>query len=802
MKKRKFFAAVLATAISASMAFNAIAATKLAAPTVWWSTEKEALPSWSTVDGAAGKYRVQAYKDGDRFSNVTHSFAIDSESRQEFLTADGFVNRLESSGIYKFRVMALGDKNNTEDSDWSAFSSDWNFQKASAVLPAPTNLRWDGTTACWNIPEIPAESEPYLKGWEVELLADGEARVILTNVQGSSYDLASWMTDDSDPENAGVKEWTFNVRAVSNTPSVVFHSSKTYGDDAYHTDEENASVSDKLDSILQSENAEDLSAAPDTLKEDRSRLQVAMQTDPAVLAQVEELESRYAEANNVTFNQNIDPELEGFDAKQVSVVGAMLNAADSNTTVSLNIGKPEREEVIDETPYRNAIQIDFHLEGAVSDLKVPVRLTIPVPAGINPDFLHILHYRSDGTVEDFDTFSLQFSADKKFVSFTVTGFSTFAIVEEGMDVDKVATPSNAEEIRKMANSLPDYEAGMTLTAEEEALVKAALEKIAAALNSGKIDPRDMMDQEETLAKLSGLLDLVNAMDFSIELPDLIDKVSYAVLASGAYGNDDVTGLVFLATASNATPSNAAKANGTTKKILVDISMYLQDSLGDLSQTASLKSPIRIDLTLPDKFGYTYSSSDTISVDGGKAELRYENGQLSILTTELGTFTITTTDDDDGDSDTPGGDGGNTPGGDDKPSGGNGGKSEWVRPASGRVLTQNTAPKNGSWILSSTGWWFLYEDGTWPENTWVQLSWNNQTNWYFFNADGYMATGWLFWNSHYYYLHPMGDGTRGFMYTGWHEIDGKWYYFDSTGAMAASTTTPDGYRVGADGVWVQ
>ena len=52
------------------------------------------------------------------------------------------------------------------------------------------------------------------------------------------------------------------------------------------------------------------------------------------------------------------------------------------------------------------------------------------------------------------------------------------------------------------------------------------------------------------------------------------------------------------------------------------------------------------------------------------------------------------------------------------------------------------------------------------------------------------------------LHPVSDGTRGFMYTGWHEIDGKWYYFDSTGAMAASTTTPDGYLVGADGVWVQ
>lgn len=38
-------------------------------------------------------------------------------------------------------------------------------------------------------------------------------------------------------------------------------------------------------------------------------------------------------------------------------------------------------------------------------------------------------------------------------------------------------------------------------------------------------------------------------------------------------------------------------------------------------------------------------------------------------------------------------------------------------------------------------------------------------------------------------------------TGWKEIGGSWYYFGTDGAMYQNTTTPDGYFVDANGVWV-
>jgi glucan-binding YG repeat protein len=69
----------------------------------------------------------------------------------------------------------------------------------------------------------------------------------------------------------------------------------------------------------------------------------------------------------------------------------------------------------------------------------------------------------------------------------------------------------------------------------------------------------------------------------------------------------------------------------------------------------------------------------------------------------------------------------------------------------------------------------------------------------------MKTGWAEWKGEKYYLNPVSDGWMGRMLTGWQEIDGKRYYFETVpgnnqGRMYRSEGTPDGYYVGADGVW--
>ena len=78
--------------------------------------------------------------------------------------------------------------------------------------------------------------------------------------------------------------------------------------------------------------------------------------------------------------------------------------------------------------------------------------------------------------------------------------------------------------------------------------------------------------------------------------------------------------------------------------------------------------------------------------------------------------------------------------------------------------------------------------------WVQVS----GKWYFLQPAGDMiANNWYLYNNQWYWL-----GADGAMYANqWLQYNNNWYYLNADGTMAVSTTTPDGYTVNADGIWI-
>jgi glucan-binding YG repeat protein len=111
---------------------------------------------------------------------------------------------------------------------------------------------------------------------------------------------------------------------------------------------------------------------------------------------------------------------------------------------------------------------------------------------------------------------------------------------------------------------------------------------------------------------------------------------------------------------------------------------------------------------------------------------------------------------------------------------------------------------GSWNQDASGWTYR-ENGTLVSSAWRFLSYNGLNYWYYFGENGIMQTGWLDWKGNRYYLYPVSDGWMGRMFTGWQLIDGKWYFCETAagstqGRLYRSERTPDGYYVGADGVW--
>ena len=134
------------------------------------------------------------------------------------------------------------------------------------------------------------------------------------------------------------------------------------------------------------------------------------------------------------------------------------------------------------------------------------------------------------------------------------------------------------------------------------------------------------------------------------------------------------------------------------------------------------------------------------------------------------------------------------------SGGSGGSG-----SSGRVAGRGASfAGSGSWSLDAFGWHYT-ENGAQVKGAWRFLPYNGLKYWYWFGDDGIMKTGWLDRNGTFFYLYPVSDGWMGRMLTGWQQIGGKWYYFETVtgknqGHMYRSERTPDGYYVGADGVW--
>ena len=111
-----------------------------------------------------------------------------------------------------------------------------------------------------------------------------------------------------------------------------------------------------------------------------------------------------------------------------------------------------------------------------------------------------------------------------------------------------------------------------------------------------------------------------------------------------------------------------------------------------------------------------------------------------------------------------------------------------------------------WKFIDGKWCHFNEEGALTTNTWRKLPYKGTDEWYYFNAQGYMVTGWLEDKGQWYYLNPISDGTQRKMYTGWQFIDGNWYYFNNIsngtkGALVTNAWIGD-YYVDENGIWVE
>lgn len=111
------------------------------------------------------------------------------------------------------------------------------------------------------------------------------------------------------------------------------------------------------------------------------------------------------------------------------------------------------------------------------------------------------------------------------------------------------------------------------------------------------------------------------------------------------------------------------------------------------------------------------------------------------------------------------------------------------------VNQIDEAKAGAWVKDAVGWWYRYEDGSYPASMSAQI--DGAT--YRFDARGYMVTGWALEGGQWFY-----HGASGAQVAGWANVNGTWYYLDpASGAMVTGWVFVSGtwYYLGASGAMV-
>ena len=394
---------------------------------------------WDRVVDGTNSYYIELLRNGEVIDSSRIIFRSTEISPQ---LSDGmFCKEPRESGTYTFTVKALGNGQGLEDSA-VATSPAWEYTAPSAQLATPTNLRWDGATAHWDA--VP-NTGSYTVQWYYSETEDGnyESAGYTSEWIPTSIDLESWVVAQH-----GNGYYKFAIRALSNdvntyqtgelsAMSVAYNTTTGTTEEPSEPDVPDMStdVTTSLKNILSDLDSNASADAVDTAVEqvktlDKQELLIAMSADQDNTG-INETIKQLEEMTGIDVSASVEAGIQ-LDSTKISMTGAALNASGENVTLA--ISRPDRNVVVPGA-YANTIQFDFQLDGAEDEgeLAVPIKISMPIPEGIDHENLRILHYGADGTVDEV-LLPYTYEQDGEwYASFVVTHFSTFVFANEVED---------------------------------------------------------------------------------------------------------------------------------------------------------------------------------------------------------------------------------------------------------------------------------------------------------------------------------------------------------------------------------
>lgn len=452
--------ALLPTAAFAAGVGGASSLTPLADPTdLMWDAAKPGRCTWKNNGFFQNALSFKIYREGTSKPVFETPQYYDGNASADFFL-DYFAEMCAGgdsgpwgSGSYYFTVQNRGDGIQYSDSNLVSSKDFANgiyvYNQPDAALAAPGQGTWSWPAAEWTNLTGPQVSNYFIEYGFSQTYADPQnpnAIMTIGSTTGAvSGQTDAWLQNKLIGEN-GIGYYYFRVRALSSNIEAIQNGSFSPWSDAYDL----MTASEEIKNALMDLNT---SATEDNVKQEVQNLnpvvlENAMRTDldgsNGTIGALAALEQKVGGPAAVA----VAPEVaNSFAQGDISVVGANLNpTTNGGNNVTLNVGKAEPKDIRDEM-YDSTVAVNFSmtLDNAANthQLAVPVKITLPIPANINPDFLVVLHYHGDGSYEEVHTNCFQDNSGRWFASFVLTSFSDFTMTQYA-GADPVEPPDSTE----------------------------------------------------------------------------------------------------------------------------------------------------------------------------------------------------------------------------------------------------------------------------------------------------------------------------------------------------------------------
>jgi len=429
------------------------ALTQLAAPANLRWNNKFGNLCFDLGDPTQNHYRVSIFCNDSRIYGESFQLPL-SYSRDYFTQPVFSVNGMDiTSGDIYFTVQSLGDGIQYSDSEISR-SEVYHYVKPDNSIPAASDVAYDGEYISFKLSE---KNRDMISGMQIYIVykssaESDDAKVVYSMDQGT-FDTDTDETIKIKVGNfflnyAGTGSGYYGVtfRLLSKDIESVFQSEWSEYSNFVYMHKGEIEINNDLDNLIGNTemSAEEIRKAVQQL--DTDELVYAMNNDSDntdTVAKMKELESRLG-----TSSVEVTDEMKSvFDETDITMVGGLFNTPENTgEDIKLVVSRAQYDDVIP-TLYNSTMAVKFSMEldnvQNTDKLQVPVKISIPVPETINPDFLVILHYHINGeSPAEIHPF-IYTENGKKYATFTLTSFSDFVMTEpESSVITEISFPES------------------------------------------------------------------------------------------------------------------------------------------------------------------------------------------------------------------------------------------------------------------------------------------------------------------------------------------------------------------------